>query len=345
MVTSRQSALRNGSSRFVISLDFELAWGIKDHRSLGGYRRNLLGVRSAVPGMLSLFRQYGIRATWAAVGMLFFENREQLVDSMPLLRPCYQKARLSNYELMADVGNDEESDPYHFAASLIRSIIDTPGQELATHTFSHYYCLERGQTRESFRADLRAAFQAAKRFGVQFRSIVFPRNQFNAKYLQTCADAGLIAYRGNAMHWLYRATTTVKDKRSLMKRGMRFVDSYLSISGTHVYSGQQISNGIINVPASRFLRPYSSRLKILEPIRLQRIERELEIAARNAMLYHLWWHPHNFGVNTLENLSFLERILEKVANLRDKYGMECPSMGELATRTLASSVVGTDCKC
>jgi len=48
----------------VISLDFELHWGVRDRLSAEGpYRANLLGARAAVPRMLALFEKYGVAVT------------------------------------------------------------------------------------------------------------------------------------------------------------------------------------------------------------------------------------------------------------------------------------------
>ena len=45
---------------------------------------------------------------------------------------------------------NEADDPLHYAPSLIDDILRRRRQELATHTFSHCYCLEEGQTEEAF---------------------------------------------------------------------------------------------------------------------------------------------------------------------------------------------------
>lgn len=45
------------------------------------------------------------------------------------------------------------------------------------------------------------------------------------------------------------------------------------------------------------LRPYSPRLSFLEGLRLRRIRHEMVHAAKKGELYHLWWHPYNFGAN------------------------------------------------
>ena len=113
--------------------------------------------------------------------------------------------RCSRPSLIARIGLTERQDPYHFGLSLVRRIKECPHQEIGTHTFSHYYCLEDGQTRETFRADLEAARRSAARLGITLRSLVFPRNQFSADYLGICREAGIEAVRGNQQFWLFRS--------------------------------------------------------------------------------------------------------------------------------------------
>ncbi|MHA1528665.1 MAG: hypothetical protein ACTSVG_06570 [Alphaproteobacteria bacterium] len=167
-----------GASRggFVISLDFELMWGVRDKRTIANYGANILGARQAVPRLLELFARHRLGCTWATVGMLFFEDRAALRAALPELRPGYAARNLSPYDDLDRIGETERDDPYHFALSLIRQIAATPGQEVATHTFSHFYCLEPGQTVAEFGADLAAARTAAKAIGITLESIVFPRN-------------------------------------------------------------------------------------------------------------------------------------------------------------------------
>ena len=40
-------------------------------------------------------------------------------------------------------------------------------------------------------------------------------------------------------------------------------------------------------------------------------------AANNKKVYHLWWHPHNFGYSLEENLFFLEIILKHYKKLNE----------------------------
>ena len=59
--------------------------------------------------------------------------------------------------------------------------------------------------------------------------------------------------------------------------------------------------------ASRMLRLFMKN-KILNYLMIKRIKNEI-VAAKNNEDYHLWWHPHNFGVNIRENIKNLDNIL------------------------------------
>ncbi|MCM3639273.1 polysaccharide deacetylase family protein [Sporosarcina luteola] len=311
----------------IISLDFELNWGVHDVISLEQYRENLLGVREAIPQMLELFHRFDIHATWATVGMLFCENKKELLDSLPSLQPNYENSNFSPYKKLNVVGENELIDPFHYAKSLIKQIENYPNQEIATHTFSHYYCLEEGQNEKSFEADLQAALRIANSNGHVFKSIVFPRNQTNQSYLQVCKKYGIQCYRGNELGWPYRASRYHSE--GIMKRALRLLDSYLNVCGHDTYRISEVeTKPVVNLPSSRFLRPYIAKLRILEPLRLRRIKKGITYAAQKGEVFHLWWHPHNFGKNIDENIRFLTEILQLVSNLRNEYGFESLSMAE-----------------
>ncbi|GAX89384.1 polysaccharide deacetylase family protein [Effusibacillus lacus] len=318
---------------FVISLDFELYWGVRDKTTIDEYKDNLLGVRQAVPALLDLFQEYQIHATWSVVGFLFARTKEELFRAIPLKKPRYVNPYLSPYHTLHEIGMNEQEDPFHFAPSLIEKILSYPNQTIGTHTFSHYYCLEKGQNMETFRDDLLSAIQIASTYNVRLESLVFPRNQFNGEYLSICEELGIKCYRGNPSSWIYRANN--QEDPSLLKRLARFCDAYINISGHNCHSFEKIKSAYpFDIPASRFLRPYWSRLDMFESLRLKRIQSDLTYAAKNGLVYHLWWHPYNFGVNLEKNLSFLKKILAHYGKLRMEYGMNSLNMEQIADRLL-----------
>ena len=322
---------------FVISLDFELHWGVRDkHGPDSPYRQNLLAARDVVTKLLTLFERYDIAATWATVGFLFAETKSELEAAKPVTRPAYRDRSLDPYIEL--VGDDEASDPIHYAGSLVRRIAAAPRQELATHTYSHFYCLEGGATGEAFEADLRAAGEMARLHDVTLRSIVFPRNQHRPEYERVLLDSGITSFRGNPPTWTWGESAD-ESVRSPAKRAGRLTDAYLPITGHGTVGWEDVlqPNGLANVRASLPLRPWSQKLKVLEPLRRRRIARALKHAAKRDKIFHLWWHPHNFGGHPEQNLKFLQNVLDDFAKLRDKHGIESLTMAEVASRVRSGS--------
>ena len=100
------------------------------------------------------------------------------------------------------------------------------------------------------------------------------------------------------------------------------LDSYINIFGNKTYKISGLNNekfGCLNLPSSSFLRPYNNKLKIFEYLKLQRIKKAMTHAAKNNELYHLWWHPHNFGANLNKNLDNLENIFTHYIKLSNKF--------------------------
>lgn len=319
--------MNNGA--LVISIDFEIHWGVSDRHTIQTYP-NLENDREVVHRCLQLFRQHNIHATWATVGMLFCETKEELfsyVDEPH--RPNYVRKHVSNYEVAKTAGKNEADDPYHYAPTLVKEIINTPGQEIASHTFSHFYCLEPGQTPEAFGYDLTAAKKVAEKYNVQLKGIVFPANQFEPAHIDKCKEAGLTYYRGNYPSWMYQLKAKADEGK--FKRLSRLADFYFPVNGNRLVEPSLV-NGMVNVPASCFLRPYSHKLSFLEGRRLSRMKSEMAAAAKQKKIYHLWWHPHNFGLDMEKNFQILTKLLEHFQELRKKYGMESLTMGEVADR-------------
>ena len=330
----------NAQSYFVISLDFELFWGMSDTHTIESYGENILGVHTALPRILELFSEYNIHATWATVGMLMARSKHELIELLPheILQPTYDDARMSTYHHLnlASIGNNEVDDPYHFGSSLVTRIIRTPNQELGNHTFSHYYAIDgAGNNSAKYGADLEAHARIANEYGVTTTSIVFPRNQWSEYALEISRKYGIRAYRGNEDHVLYRARRT--KAHSPIIRAFRLLDHYLNVSGHHTYPLPKIdTHGLVNIPASRFLRPYMPLLSFLEPLRLRRIKKSMTHAAKRGEIFHLWWHPHNFGVNQEQNFENLTEILKHFKALEKEYGMQSASMRDITARAHTS---------
>jgi peptidoglycan/xylan/chitin deacetylase (PgdA/CDA1 family) len=325
----------NNPGIFTISLDFELHWGGFEKWPLEKYRRYFLNTREVIPQMLSLFAEHDVHVTWATVGMLFHETREELMDNSPDLKPTYKMSALSAYQYISRVGigQNEDQDPFHYAPSLIQQIINTPGQELGTHTFAHYYCNEEGQNVDQFRADLQAAQRAAGKFNTKLTSLVFPRNQFNDEYLRVCFEEGITAVRSNPLDWFWNIQSTQNE--SAWKRLNRGLDAYFPIGKKNTYKLNDLSvrpGYPVCLPASRLLRPYRPKEFFLNDLKISRIKSEMERAAKKGEVYHLWWHPHNFGNYPQQSMNGLQKILNHYKFCREHFNMESLTMGETVSR-------------
>ena len=315
------------NGKFIISLDFELHWGAAEKWNLNTRKDYFDITRKSIPTVLDLFTKYNIHATWATVGFLFAKNKKQLLEFLPEQRPSYRNKELSYYRLIEnqDVGESEEDDPYHFGNSLIDKIVNTAHQELATHTFSHYYCNEEGQTKEQFDADLSAVQSIAmENFNIELKSLVFPRNQFNLDYLAVAKNNGIKVVRSNPDLWFWNSSSKFTPLA-------RAFDTLMPISSTVSFQLDESSRfkDTLLLPASRFLRPFSSKERMIQKLKFNRIKQEMTYAAKQKRSYHLWWHPHNFGYFCDENMNFLEDILKHYADLKESYNFESNSMIEM----------------
>jgi peptidoglycan/xylan/chitin deacetylase (PgdA/CDA1 family) len=312
----------------VLSLDFELVWGIFDHIDLKDKVTYFNNTLDAIPRMLTVFEQHGIHVTWATVGMLFNQNWEEWHDNIPSLLPTYDRAVLDPYAY-GKAHQKSGYDHFFFAPHLIKAIQSVKGQEIGTHTYSHYYCLEKGQTVAQFDADLKQATHLAKQFNIALQSLVFPRNQFNKNYLAVCYNNQIETVRTNPDSWYW--DTTKPD--TLFSKLARTGDAYIPL-GKKSYSAASIqSDAVVCQNASRFLRPQHA-VALLNQTRLARIKNEIITAAQNGEVYHLWWHPHNFGIDTVNALKALDEIVTVFRHCNETYGMKSLTMKQIRDNSL-----------
>lgn len=314
------------SGILTISLDFELLWGIFDKVGTKYNPRYFFNTRNIIPDMLEVFSKNGIQATWATVGMLFAENEEEWQAYSPIHKPSYRQAKLSAYEFAKKEGLRPE---VHFAPELIQQILQTPGQELGSHTFAHYYTLMRGQSPEQFRQDLQATQKISQeKFGIRLKSLVFPRNHINELYLPICLEEGYTQVRSNPKNWYWQET----QHEDMSKKWFRSADCFFPVGKKTSFPIEELETlpaEPLLIPASRILRPISKSNQLFNSVRLARIKEEMTHAARSKEIYHLWWHPHNFGTDPIKAMWELDEIIMHFHELKSKYGMKSLNMEAL----------------
>lgn len=310
----------------LVSLDFELFWGVCPFRKLKEYEENIIGGRKAIPSLLDLFEKHEIHATWATVGFIFADNYQEAKKYFPIESdlPTYDDERLSSYLYFPELNNHEQEKECYYAPSLIDLISESNGQEIGTHTFSHYYCREEGQSVEQFVADMESANAIAKDSGHKLESLVLPINQCEPEYTRTFLKLGITAYRDEESDWIHE-----KVKIRPLMRLLRLMDVYFPLTGQGGYIPKK-EYGIWNLTGSRMYKPYFKPLAFMEGLKIRRIKKQMLHAAKNNLVFHLWWHPHNIGVRTDYHLKQLEEIFSYYDELKEKYGMVSMNMREAA---------------
>lgn len=315
---------------FNISLDFELHWGRYDKIALDEKQQTcLLNTRKLIPSMLQLFSEYDVHVTWATVGMLYNHSVEEWKKNAPAEQPHFSNAIRSAYHWAEQFAITDANADYLFAPSLIDMIKRASGQEIGTHTYAHYNCLEAGQTINQFRADIKAAKKMAAANGTELRSLVFPRNQYADEHLQVCAEEGIICVRSNPPEWFWLPTANENIRRKIFRAS----DAYFSVGINKAYSFKEIRANSLPVllPASRLFKPWQPTYPFLNTFKLRRILNEMSEAATRGAYYHLWWHPENFGHHPEQCLEELKTVMQHYTHLRKKYGFLSLSMYETAS--------------
>jgi hypothetical protein len=89
--------------------------------------------------------------------------------------------------------------------------------------------------------------------------------------------------------------------------------------------------------ASRYFRPYTPSLAVLAGRALRRIKDGMDLAAQTGRVYHIWFHPEDFGCYPNENLALFSEVIEHFRQLREEYGMSSLSMTGLVDASIPVS--------
>ncbi len=267
----------------VISADFELAWGYRYGRGQGGSVERAFQkaeqTRHNLPSLLEMFDLYETPVTWATVGHLFLESCQRY-DGKPhrdFLRPPYFENEYWSYQAGdwydADPCTDVYSAPEWYAPDLIRAILASKVKhEIGCHTFSHIDCSEGVCPPELLRAELTLCQQLAAEMGLELKSFVFPGNY--PGNISILKELGFINYRSQLQAHL----------------GVPILDK----------------EGLCVIPGGIFWElPSDWKAEQWKSV----IQHCVELAIKDNLLLHLWFHPSCDDINITETFpSFLEYI-------------------------------------
>ncbi|APZ95936.1 polysaccharide deacetylase family protein [Fuerstiella marisgermanici] len=296
---------------FVVSLDFELAWGTRGRPASSRVGPWLDGARDAIRQMLDLFAEFEISATWATVGALLM--------AQPGGQKRHRMLAASRYN---DVPTgDHLTVPNWYAEDVLQWILDCPvPQELACHTLTHLYVNTKPEGRQEFADELDLFIELFDELKLpRPRSFVYPK-AYQAHF-DLLADRDFYAYRGPEARWFESLPGT------LPAAALRWIDCACALT-PQVRNCEFVANNLWMIPASQFYSPFMGVGKhVSMKARVNKAIRGLNYAAKHGGVYHLWTHPFNMGFDTKELIVGLRHILNAASQL----GISNFAMSKLAS--------------
>lgn len=318
--TPNDDRRRNGY--FVFSLDTELAWGeLWSRPTSRGASRSGAVERAAIRRLLDLMDEYGIRATWAFTGHLFYEGCEECAIC-PIMGLKGTDTRFDRIWGTRDA--------MWYGPDILEAIVSrNSGHEIACHGYTHRY-FDRLTTDEA-RFEINEWLRLAGRRGVAHHTIIFPQGRI--KHLDLFRDAGFICYRGKDVRHPALALP-------LFGRVLNRVNLKLSLLPPQVFEVTFDASGLVNIPSSQWLfrmhRGVETALDALglQNLRLKPTARAIRKAAETGKVVHLWAHPHEFRTDKdFEKLRFLFRCFAKIAR---QGTIQSITMADLAKHALGT---------
>ena len=324
----REAEIRPEHGYFVFSLDTELAWGYLWSRGAArrGFR-NAAVERAAIRRLLDLMDEYGVRATWAFTGHLFYESCEEcaICPIMDL------KGRDARFERIWGTG-----DAMWYGPDILEAVVSrNSGHEIACHGYTHRYFDK--LTKEEARFEIHEWLRLADRRGLPHYSMIFPQGRIH--HLDLFREAGFICYRGKDVRHPALAVPLVGK---LLNR----LNLKLALLPPQVYEPRRDASGLVNIPSSQWIfRTHRGLESALDWLRLPYLRlvpaaRAIRKAAETRQVIHLWAHPHEFRTDRdFEKLRFLFRHF--AAHAREGT-IQSITMADLAKRVLDAERLEAD---
>lgn len=307
------------NGQFIVSLDFEGLWGSiggLSEATVKGFANRVSKNPVVIPRLLGLFEKYNIHCTWAVVGAMLCKNKEEVLSMLD------KDVRYSDWGIsMKEYIKGIEDNNVYFFPELIKLVSETAGQEIGSHTFTHFYANEKGVDDEMLRQEMELSRKMLNELGVEARTLIMPRNQVEGLDDEILKETGFTIVRG-------RAGGPLKPK--MVKKVLNFADAYFPLIKRPFALEEIGKEGIQNVKASILFRPYFKKLSFMEPFKLWRIKLAMKRAAKKGECFHLWFHPHNVANNMDRNFATLESIFKYYNHLNKKYGFRSVTMSECA---------------
>jgi hypothetical protein len=305
---------------FVFSLDTELAWGglwnqpQSQRTSWDGAKE-----RETIQRLLNMMDEFGILATWAITGHLFYEKCEEC-EICPVLE---LKGEDNRFDQIWGT-----RDPMWYGDDIIETLKSRDSNhEIAFHGYTHR--LFDSLSRDEARFEIREWLRLATRRGIVHQTVIFPQGRIG--HLDLFQKAGFICYRGKEVR---HPAISIPILGKVLNR----MNLVLSILAPQVYDVNVDPLGLVNIPSSQWLFRTNRRIEAildslnLHTLRLQPTIKSIERAAKERKVIHLWVHPHEF--RTEKDFEKLRFVFECFAVQAKAGRLQSITMTDLAQLTL-----------
>lgn len=288
---------------FVVSIDFEMAWGgvfneyiLKNNLDL--YKKT----RKAIIAIIELFEKYQISATWAFVGHLMLENCEKINNTKHpyIVRPNY--SWLNKDWFHSDPCARDDLNSIWYADDVLKNVMSCKvKQEVASHSFSHILFGEEGCSKECAESDIRKCVEVASSYDIDLTSFVFPCHSEGHKDI--LKKYGFNIYRSRGVEWYS------KIRNSQLKRLALKIDKIFAINPSTGSLGID-EHGLYNIPGNMCYYRYTGWKSILTYKKVvKQAKKGIDLAIRKGEVFHFWFHPYQIADGLYDSIHDLEEIL------------------------------------
>ena len=295
----------------VISVDAELGWGFHDLADPPMER--LEAGRSGWTRLLDILDKHSVPATWGVVGHLMLDDCDGTHANLPSLDGWFDTER----------GRWRERPDFRFGPELVRGIVEAePNHEVACHTFSHVLFGDDRVTEDIARGELRAAVDAGTRFGIEYSTLIFPRNSVGHRDL--LGEFGFMCYRSRR----------ARPSNALSRVGEKLL-STIAPDRIPLVTPSVDEHGLVDIPPSLYLFGFEGTPRTVaeavgvDPIVRQAV-RGIDRASREDGIFHVWLHPND--ICTDRDARRIDRIVEYAAAKRDNTDLQIETMAAVADR-------------
>ena len=309
---------------FVVSIDFELAWGYVDEKLTAEKKAAIRREAEAIIRLLNLFDEYNIPATWGVVGHLL-EN--DCVWSGGRAHADFPRPIMADEKrdwfAAHPAPSDPEEDLWFDRCGLVDAIRQArAGHEIASHSYAHLLYGSKQSHPRALEKDLAKAASIHQARGLACSTFIFPRNSVGQ--LDLLRKYGFVCYRGRRTRWY--------DPLPRPLGRLAHLASYLSPIG--LTSAPAIGrNGLVDIPDSLLLMSRGGVRRHLPPACVARKARNsLARAAARQEIFHLWFHPYNLVFETERQFAILRSVFQAAARLRGAGKIDILTMKDAARK-------------